>query len=242
MAQSKQTELPKPKTVSPSSSERVSTARDRQEVASAETYDPAPEQRILFFDLETIRSAADVGGWHNVPEMGLAVGVVYDSQEKAYLRYWEQDAAVLVEKLLSADLVVGFNHIRFDYAVLAAYTNRNLAAEAKSFDILLDVWDRLGHRLSLDHLSKATLGASKTADGLQSLQWWADGLHDKVAAYCEADVILTKELFEYGLNEQRLIYTHKSGEPVAIPLHWDLDEIIRKEAERTKTKQRRIQF
>ncbi len=198
--------------------------------------DPAPQRRILFFDLETQKSAAEVGGWNNLHLMLLAVGVVYDSQEKKYIHYWESDVDALIEKLRSADLVVGFNHIRFDYGVLAAYTDINFQRCVKSFDILLDVQSRLGHRLSLNHLANATLGKGKTADGLQSLQWWKEGKRDLVSKYCESDVEVTKSVFEYGLENQSLTYKAKSGDAVRLPLDWDLDKIIldaAKESSRT---------
>ncbi|MDH5509130.1 MAG: DEAD/DEAH box helicase [Nitrospinota bacterium] len=225
----------------PSPSHR--SAPDTEEKEESEYYDPAPEKRILFFDLETLRSAAEVGGWNNTHKMGLSVGVVYDSREKKAFRYFERDADAMVAKLLSGDLVVGFNHIGFDYGVLAGYTKINLRATAPSFDILLDVKDRLGHRLSLDHLAQATLGKGKTADGLQALAWWKEGLYDKVADYCEADVMVTKKLFEFGLEKGHLLYTLKNGEVAMIKLDWDLDAMIKAAAEQVaKTKPRRIRF
>ena len=59
--------------------------------------EPAPEPpkpetsgpRILYFDLETQKSADDVGGWGNIHKMGLAVGVVWDSLDEAYFSYLE---------------------------------------------------------------------------------------------------------------------------------------------------------
>ncbi|MBI4665686.1 MAG: DEAD/DEAH box helicase [Nitrospinae bacterium] len=206
-------------------------------------YNPAPDKRIVFFDLETQKGANEVGGWDKLDAMRLAVGVVYDSIEKKYIRYWEKDAPGLIEKLIEADLVVGFNHVRFDYGVLAAYTKADLKRETKNFDIMLDVWNRLGHRLSLDHLATATLNRGKTADGLQSLKWWADGEHEMVAVYCESDVEVTKTLFEFGLENQHLIYRMKSGEAVRLQLEWDLDKIIASAAQQAKTApQRKIKF
>ena len=73
------------------------------------------EQRILYFDLETQKSAEDVGGWGNIHDMKLAVGVVWDSCEQEYFSYQENTALQLVDKLQTADLVVGFNVKKFDY-------------------------------------------------------------------------------------------------------------------------------
>ena len=67
------------------------------------------EQRILYFDLETQKSADDVDGWANIHLMELAVGVVWDSLEQRFFSYLENEASQLVRKLKSADLVVGFN-------------------------------------------------------------------------------------------------------------------------------------
>ncbi|VAX14956.1 hypothetical protein MNBD_NITROSPINAE04-1986 [hydrothermal vent metagenome] len=204
--------------------------------------DPAPQRRILFFDLETKKSAEEVGGWGNVHLMELAVGVVYDSQEKKYIRYWEKDVNRLVEKLLSADLVIGFNHVWFDYGVLKGYTDIDLARQTKSFDILSDIRKRLGYRLSLNHLAQETLNKQKTADGLVSLQWWKEGKHEQVADYCEMDVTITKELFEFGLEKGRLLYRTKNGESVRLNLDWDLDTIIADAAKESAQTKRRIKF
>lgn len=203
---------------------------------------PSPDRRIVFFDLETRKSAEQVGGWNNVHLMELAVGVVYDSKEKKYIRYWEDDVNKLVEKLLSADLVVGFNHVWFDYGVLKGYTDIDLARQTKSFDILNDLRKRLGFRLSLNHLAEETLGKKKTADGLLSLQWWADGKHEQVADYCEMDVAITKELFEFGLENERLLFRTKSGESARIDLDWDLDTIITDAAKEPTAPKRQIRF
>jgi DEAD/DEAH box helicase domain-containing protein len=211
-------------------------------VDGAEYYDPAPDARIVFFDLETQLGADAVGGWGNVSKMRMAVGVAYDSREKKYIRYWEKDVDALVERLLSADLVVGFNHISFDFGVLSAYTGVDLKREVKSFDILVDVQRRLGFRLSLGSLVEATLKRGKTADGLQSLKWWAQGEHELVAKYCESDVEVTKTLFEHGLAEKLLVYKMKNGELARLPVDWDMKKIMASAAKSIEPVQRKPRF
>lgn len=207
-----------------------------------EYYDPVPDARILFFDLETQLGADAVGGWGNTNKMRMAVGVVYDSREKRYIRYWEKDAGDLVERLLSADLVVGFNHVSFDYGVLSAYTGADLKREVKSFDIMLDIQKRLGFRLGLGGLAEATLNRGKTADGLQSLKWWAQGEHELVAKYCEADVEVTKTLFEYGLENRCLVYKMKNGELARLLVDWDIDKILAESAKNARPVKRKLRF
>ncbi|MBF0293144.1 MAG: DEAD/DEAH box helicase [Nitrospinae bacterium] len=211
-------------------------------VNGVEYFDPAPDARIVFFDLETQLGADAVGGWGNVNKMRMAVGVAYDSREKKYIRYWEKDVDALVEKLLSADLVVGFNHISFDFGVLSAYTGVDLKREVKSFDILVDVQRRLGFRLSLGSLAEATLKRGKTADGLQSLKWWAQGEHELVAKYCESDVEVTKTLFEHGLENKLLVYKMKSGEMARLPVDWDIKKIMESAAKSREPLKRKPRF
>jgi DEAD/DEAH box helicase domain-containing protein len=75
------------------------------------------EKRVVYFDLETQKSADNEGGWGNIQLMKISVGVIWDSLEEKYISDWEKGTKLLVEKLKSADLVVGFNVIGFDYSV-----------------------------------------------------------------------------------------------------------------------------
>ena len=77
---------------------------------------------VVYFDLETQRSANDAGGWDKKREMGMSIGVTYSTALGEYRIYQEKEVQALVEQLMKADLVVGFNVINFDYEVLAAYT------------------------------------------------------------------------------------------------------------------------
>ena len=76
---------------------------------------------FLAFDLETQRSAQDVGGWHNIPEMKMSVGVIWDSRDEKYHFYYHEQAKALFDHLISGPLVIGYNHIGFDYPVLSGY-------------------------------------------------------------------------------------------------------------------------
>ena len=167
---------------------------------------PSPK-RILYFDLETQKSAEEVGGWENTHCMGLAVGVVWDSCEQEYFTYQESTTKQLVKKLQTADLVVGFNVKKFDYGVLQHYTRDiSLIDDIPTFDMLDYIKDKLGHRLSLNHLAENTLNAKKSADGLISLQWYKDGEIEKIVDYCKQDVKVTRDLFLYGESNGHVKY------------------------------------
>ena len=79
-------------------------------------------KNILYFDLETQRSADEVGGWDHISRMGMSVGVTYNCAGSEYRIYGEQQVDDLIKELQRADLIVGFNNLRFDYEVLHGYT------------------------------------------------------------------------------------------------------------------------
>ncbi len=184
--------------------------------------------RILVLDIETQRSAEEVGGWHNKHLMRVAAAVVYDSREDCYLVYQEDRVHELIEKLKTAELIVGFNIADFDYTVLKGYSSFRFV-ELPTFDILQDVSKQLGYRLSLNHLAHKTLQVEKSADGLQSLQWFKDGKIEEVIAYCKKDVEITKGLFLYGLTHGHLLFETKSGRLVRLPVQWNLSKILMRE-------------
>ncbi len=183
------------------------------------------EHRILYFDLETQKSADDVGGWGNIHDMKLAVGVVWDSCEQEYFSYLEGAASQLVTKLRTADLVVGFNVKKFDYGVLQPYADFDLD-EITTFDMLIDVNKKLGHRLSLNHLAENTLNAEKSADGLVSLQWYKEGKIDKIIEYCKQDVEITRDLFLYGESHGYVKYSTRSGVAKDLKVDWERASLI----------------
>lgn len=188
---------------------------------------PQKEDRIVYFHLETQRSAGEVGGWNNKHLMKMAVGVVYDSADKKFYTYFENEADRLVEKLISADLVVGFNIINFDFAVLQPYTTIDLKSRVRCFDILKDVWDRLGYRVSLNQIAKKSLNVEKGGNGLLSLQWFKEGKMAQIIEYCIKDVEITRDVFLYGLKNKYLDF-EKNGQSVRLPINWDLKEMIGK--------------
>jgi DEAD/DEAH box helicase domain-containing protein len=185
------------------------------------------EPRIVFLDLETQKSAQEVGGWGNTHLMRVSVAVLYDTLEKKFLSFREEEIQTLLAYLEKADLVVGFNIKRFDYGVLAAYTGKKLLSLA-TFDILEDVHRRVGFRLSLDHLGSETLNRRKSGDGLQALEWFKQGEMDKLADYCRMDVELTRDLFQYGLDNGHLIYrTKQDAQRIMLRLDWNLESMLK---------------
>lgn len=191
--------------------------------------DPEQTNRIapshfVVFDVETRRSAQEVGGWNNARDMGISVAVCYDSVDDEYYSYTQEQLPELFRRLEAADLVVGFNSLKFDYQVLAGASLVEMEAEDRqkdiyslpSLDIFKCVHDRTACNISLDNLGGATLQTRKSTNGLQALKWWKEGKLAEIAEYCRKDVEITKDLYLYGLRRGFLFYTNKAGMPVKV--------------------------
>lgn len=192
-------------------------------VVPTSTREPEKEggEGTVLFDLETRRSAEEVGGWGNIHRMGVAVGVLCFLEENRFQTYFEDDVGELVEALRSARLVIGFNSKGFDYRVLNGYTGEDYSRTLRSLDLLEETHRRLGFRLGLGHLCQETLGADKTADGLQSLEWVRQGRLDLVEEYCLRDVELLRDLYLFGRREGFVLYRKKGkGKQLKLPVDW----------------------
>jgi DEAD/DEAH box helicase domain-containing protein len=170
-------------------------------------------------DVETQRSAQEVGGWHKAHRMRVSAAVLYRSDRDECVAFREEELEDLFAALPDLDLLVGFNIRRFDYAVLSRYTSVDLHA-LPCLDMLEHVRQRLGYRLSLDALAKATLNAPKSADGLQALAWWKEGRVQEIIDYCTQDVCITRDLYLYGREHRHLLFTNKAGMTVRLPVDW----------------------
>ena len=125
---------------------------------------------IVYFDLETQRTANDAGGWDRKGNMRMSIGVTYSTASGSYEVFNEARVHDLIERLRQADLVVGFNVLNFDYHVLMGYTILDLINELPTADLMIDMEQRLGHRLALDSIANATLGVQKIAAGLDAIR------------------------------------------------------------------------
>lgn len=180
---------------------------------------PETPDRFVVLDIETQRSAQEVGGWNRADLMRVSCAVVYDSFDDRFYEYLDHQIPQLTEHLTEAGIIIGFNILRFDYHVLSGYSDFNYH-RLPTLDMLDVVYQRLGYRLSLDHLAKETLDVNKSADGLQALQWWKQGRICDIIDYCRMDVKITRDLFLFGKMNGYLLFKNKSGHKVRIPVEW----------------------
>jgi DEAD/DEAH box helicase domain-containing protein len=174
----------------------------------------------VYFDLETQKSADEVGGWDKIRDMRMSVGVTYSTARGEYKIYGEQDVNALIDELRRADLVVGFNTLRFDYEVLAGHNAFFDPQQVPTLDMLVELQKKLQHRLSLDAIASATLGVEKTAEGMQAIRWYREGKMLEIAEYCCYDVKITRLVHEFGQANKQLFFVNRFGKKLSVPVSW----------------------
>lgn len=162
--------------------------------------------RRITFDIETIGTFQQ-GDWS---QLDISVVGVYDSHTKKLTSYVQEEFKDMWPLFESADILVGYNSEHFDIPILNKYYAGDLAT-IKSIDLLKEVKHVLGRRLKLDNVAHATLGVNKSGHGLQAVEWWAEGLVEKVRQYCMDDVKITDDLYRYAKKHGKLKYTDYDG-------------------------------
>ena len=175
---------------------------------------------FVYFDLETQRSANDVGGWNNKADMRMSVGVTYSTRTGKYVIYPEDQHGALIDQLLAADRVIGYNTINFDYEVLMGYTILDLPSQIVSLDLMVEIENASGHRPKLESVAQASIGVGKTGKGIDAIKWWREGKARDVAEYCCYDVKVTKLVHEFGVTNKRIDYMDRNGRRLSTPIEW----------------------
>ena len=158
----------------------------------------------LVFDIET----SDVfdNEKRNPEDLTLSVVAVYSYPDDAYTAYTQETLPELWKVMRNIDTLIGFNNNHFDTPLLNKYAPMDLPKEYDSVDLLESVRQSLGRRIRLDWIAEGTLGINKSGDGLQAVEWWKKGEVEKVKQYCIDDVRITKDIFDYALKHEELLY------------------------------------
>ncbi len=160
--------------------------------------------RYLVFDLETQNIFQDIGS-NDPADLDISVATVYDYGTDKYTTVDITELSKLWPIIETADALVGYNSNHFDIPLLNKYFPGDLTS-IKSIDLLESIRESLGRRLRLDSVAQATIGAKKSADGLQAVRWWREGKIDEIKKYCEQDVKVTKKVFDYAMKNGHVLY------------------------------------
>ncbi len=181
----------------------------------------------VIFDIET-KSWFTETGTSDPKDLGASIVSLYARKldddhneiEGQMLSFWESEFDQMWKYFLEADRIIGFNSIDFDVRVLEAYAPKDFA-KLPHFDIILHVKNAFGHRVSLNAIARDTLGDTKIDSGANAVMYWQSGDPEKLALlkkYCEADVDITKRIYDYGLRTKKLKFTDKWNTPRVIDI------------------------
>lgn len=128
-----------------------------------------------------------------------------------------------------ADRIIGFNSLGFDVPAVEPYYEKASFATLPHFDILEEIRRGFGRRIGLDAVAKETIGLdqSKIASGLDAVAWWkaktADSLA-KLARYCEEDVRVTRDVYDFGVKNGKLKFKDRWNEPREVEVDFSYKE------------------
>lgn len=173
----------------------------------------------VVFDIETQNTFADVA--NDMTKLLVSVVSLYRSDTQEYLSFEESELNKFWPIIEKADFIIGFNSEHFDLPVLNNYYLGNLLL-LPHLDIMKKVKESLGIRLKLSSIAEATLDdVNKSADGLQAIRWWKEGKIAEIKKYCEQDVRVTKEIYDFGKQHKQLFYKNLKGETLPFAVNFD---------------------
>lgn len=169
----------------------------------------------IVFDLETkhtFREFSEPG------KLGITVLGLYDYATNTSSIYTEKELGTVFRLFEKASYLIGYNSLGFDLPVLQAYYPGDVTHFA-SFDILDDIKSKIGRRIGLNDVASATLGAKKSGHGLLAIEYYKEGRWDELKKYCLDDVMITKQIFDWGLKHREIYYMNELGK-ATIPVNW----------------------
>lgn len=180
--------------------------------------------RKLVFDIETKNLFEEVGK-ADPALLDISIVCVWDSETDQYTSYLEEELPKLWPLIEKTEMLIGYNSDHFDIPLLDKYYPGDLK-KIKSLDLLKEIRASIGRRVKLDSVAEATLGVGKNGHGLEAVRLWREGNITKLREYCINDVKITKEVYEYAIENHKLFY-RDVGAPREIKLDtsaWENDE------------------
>lgn len=172
----------------------------------------------VIFDLETKKIFSEIEG-RDPGDLGVSVVSLYSRKiddelleiEGQMQSFWEKDFGKMWPIFQDTDRIIGFNSLNFDVPALKPYTNFPFN-KLPHFDIMAELKGVVGRRIALDAIAKETLDREKIDVGLNAVYYWQKGDNNslqKLQHYCEDDVIITRDVYDYVLKNGHLLFKDK---------------------------------
>ncbi|MBI5729314.1 MAG: ribonuclease H-like domain-containing protein [Candidatus Magasanikbacteria bacterium] len=177
----------------------------------------------IVFDIETQNTFADVN--NDFSKLKISCVSIYCYETDSYQSFEEHELGKLWPILEKADRLIGYNSEHFDLPVMNNYYLGDLS-KFTHLDIMNEVKKNVGFRLKLNDIAQATLdNIEKSAEGLQAIRWWNEGKIDEIKKYCEQDVKVTKEIYDFGRKNKQLFYKSLTGEMLPFRVNFEMQKV-----------------
>lgn len=178
------------------------------------------EREIIVLDVETKKSFDEVGGFEHRDKLGVSYLGVYSYTQDKFFGFFEEELEAFEKVVVATQpTIVGFNSLHFDLPVIQPYMHTVQLDVLPHVDLLRDIEKVLGHRVKLDTIAQATLFSQKSGDGLEAIRWYREGNFESLAKYCDDDVRITRDIYDFGIRHGVVYYT-TGGEKRPVEALW----------------------
>lgn len=151
-------------------------------------------------------------GWGDKEGMGITVVCAWSFPRDIPMVFLKDNFDELQHQIYNHDIIVGFNNIPFDNALLRA--NGFTISDGDSYDILREFWAAAGlgpkfvpqthGGYGLEAIASSNFIGGKSGSGELAPVLWQRGQYGQVIDYCMRDVWLTKRIWEMIIAGQPL--------------------------------------
>ncbi len=172
----------------------------------------------IIFDIETKKLFEEIDGF-DPSALGVSIVSLYkrklDDQGKELtgemMSFWDTEIPKMWSHFTNVDRVIGYNSLKFDVPALAPLCPYDFR-KIPHFDMLDHIKQKLGFRIGLGAVAAQTIRHTKSDVGTNAVLYWLEHTPEslqKLKSYCEMDVLVTKEVYDFGRSHRSLSFIDK---------------------------------
>ena len=183
----------------------------------------------VIFDIETKKLFQDIEAF-DPAALGVSIVSLYKRQlddagheiKGEMFSFWDDELKNAWTHFSNVDRIIGYNSLKFDVPALIPLCPYDFK-KLPHFDMLDLIKQQLGFRLSLRVVAENTIGHTKSDVGTYAVVYLNEHSPEslkKLKDYCEMDVIVTKEVYDYGKKFGHLKYKDRWNTPRQVDINF----------------------
>lgn len=174
----------------------------------------------IFFDIE-VKHWFDESGITELSDLGVSIVCIYVRPEDKMYSFFERDFDQMWQYFRKADRIIGFNTLKFDIPVMSPIAPPDFP-KLNHFDIYNEIKNgNDGFAASLNAIAKGCLNLTKNDTGENAVRYWQKGDTESLRLlekYCRMDVELTRDVYDYIMDQKSIKYIDRWNTPREYPL------------------------